>query len=227
MRSELEQKGPDKERKTLLSNLAMIQLAWKGSRAWVVCNMLDIIINPLRNLTIDVLLIGYIYNAVQESRPFHELTPLVILLCAFYFVNLVFEAVMLGFVNPAGNIRIQQYVDRLICSNAAAMPLASYDDASFYDNYVFSVRNCADTAKEAVQNLACLVAYSLGGVFGIGMIADIHPIMTVFVAASILISLLLASRRKELEFRFHEDISKVQVQEDFMHRVFTPKNCDA
>lgn len=186
--------------KTLKSNFRMIQFAWKGSRAWVICNMLDIIINPLRNLTIDVLLIGYIYNSIQQNQSFSKMIPLFILLSLFYIVNLLFEAVFIGYINPTGDIKIKNYIDELLCKNAATVPLASYDDTDFYNDYIFSAQNCSDVAKQAVTNMASVIAYLLGGLMSIGLIANINPIMVIFIVLAILISFFLASLRKKWIF---------------------------
>ncbi|MDE7326703.1 MAG: hypothetical protein K2N63_10560, partial [Lachnospiraceae bacterium] len=157
---------------TLKANFSMIALAWRGSKAWVVCTMIDIIINPLRNLMIDVLLIGYLYNAIGEGREFSSLLPLFAVLLIFYTANLLFEAVFIGKVEPAGGIKIQKYVDQYLCEHAAKVKVACYDNPQFYEKYIFSMENGSEIAKKAVTNTANFLAYGLGGLMSIGLIAN-------------------------------------------------------
>ena len=91
--------------KTLKANFSTIAFAWQGSKIWVICTMIDIIINPLRNLTIDVLLIGYLYNAIKQGRKFSSLLPLFAILLIFYTINLIFEAIFIGKAEPTGEIK--------------------------------------------------------------------------------------------------------------------------
>ena len=224
MKSENKKRKHGKPKEILSANMYMIRLAWKGSPLWVFCNMLNNIINPLRNLTIDVLLIGHIYNSIQESQTFEAIKPFLIGLAVFYSVNLAFEAFLHGYVRYIGKTHIRQYIDELICTNAATVPLASYDDPEFYENYIFSVQNCADQAMSAVDNASYFIAYTLGGLFGIGIITDVNPIMLVFVALSIVFSIFLGFRSEKLEFMFQGKKASVQMREEYIHRVFYTKD---
>lgn len=210
--------------RTINSNFSMIRLAWNGSPAWVICNMLNIIINPLRNLTMDVLLIGYIFNAIHAGHSFTKMIPLFIGIGIFYIINLLFEAVLIAYVDPVGDIKIKQYIDGLLCRNAASVPLSSYDNADYYNDYIFSMQNSADIAKQAVNNMASFIAYTLGGLMGIGLIANIEPVMTVFIVFSILTSFFISSRRNKLNFKYRERIAGLQVKEQYIHRVFYMKD---
>ena len=75
--------------RTLKANLQLISLCFQGSKAWVICTFLDILINPIRNLMIDVLLIGAIYNMIGQGKPFEALFPFLLLLG--YFILLRFS----------------------------------------------------------------------------------------------------------------------------------------
>lgn len=72
--------------------------------------------------------------------------------------------------------------------------------------------------------MASFIAYSLGGLMGIGLIANIEPIMTVFIAFAILNSFFLSSHRNRLNFRYSEKISNIQAKEQYIHRVFYMKD---
>ena len=113
--------------KTLKSNFKMIAMCYRGSKAWVILNALDILINPIRNLTIDVLLIGLIYNMISEGRPFRTLVPVFGALIVFYIGTAVYEGFLHAKVEPNGSIKIQRHIDRLLCENAADVELSMFD----------------------------------------------------------------------------------------------------
>ena len=69
--------------KILRSNLQLISLCFQGSRTWVICTFLNILINPVRNLMVDVLLIGTIYNMIGQAKPFKALIPFFIDILVF------------------------------------------------------------------------------------------------------------------------------------------------
>lgn len=209
--------------KTLKANFSMIALAWRGSKIWVICTMIDIIINPLRNLTIDVLLIGYLYNAIEQGRKFSSLLPLFAVLLLFYTVNLIFEAVFIGKAEPVGEIKIQKYIDEYLCKSAAKVPIECYDNPQFYEKYIFSMENATDIAKKSVNNMASFIAYGLGGLMSIGLIANIEPVMVIFIALSIIFSLLISNYKKKVDLKYNEQITGLRHKEDYAHRVFYMK----
>ena len=209
--------------KNLKANFSMIALAWRGSKIWVICTMIDIIINPLRNLTIDVLLIGYLYNAIEQGRKFSSLLPLFAVLLLFYTVNLIFEAVFIGKAEPVGEIKIQKYIDGYLCKSAAKVPIECYDNPQFYEKYIFSMENAADIAKKSVNNMASFIAYGLGGLMSIGLIANIEPVMIIFIALSIVFSLLISNYKKKVDLKYNEQITGLRHKEDYVHRVFYMK----
>ena len=209
--------------KTLKANLQLISLCFQGSKAWVICTFLDILINPIRNLMIDVLLIGTIYNMISQGKPFETLFPFLLLLVLFYLATVFFEGFLYAKVKPVGSIKIQKYIDRILCENAANVEIAMFDNPKFYEENVFSVENCTNTAERAVENTASFFAYLIGGLFSIGLIAGIEPYMAVFIGLSILFSMLISTRKKKIDFAYNEQRTSVQTRENYVHRVFYGK----
>ena len=206
--------------KMLKSNFRMINLCYRGSKSWVICNFINIIINPLRNLTVDVLLVGTIYNYIGQGKSFESLIPLFIALILFYIVNIIFENILYAKIEPNGTVRIQRYIDEMLCKNAAEVDLSMFDNAKFYEENIFSVENCTDIAKQAVDNMGCFIAFTLGGLFSVGLITNIEPLMSVFIVISILLSILISNSKKKIELKYNESKTKVQTRESFIHRVF-------
>ncbi len=206
--------------KTLKSNFKMIAMCYRGSKAWVILNALDILINPIRNLTIDVLLIGLIYNMISEGRPFRTLVPVFGALIVFYIGTAVYEGFLHAKVEPNGSIKIQRHIDRLLCENAADVELSMFDNAKFYEEKVFTVENCTRIAKKAVTNTASFFAYLIGGLMSMGLITGIEPMMLIFIAISILFSLLISKRQKKVELALNEKRSKLLARENYVQRVF-------
>ena len=77
--------------KTLKSNLKLISLCLHGSKMWVVCTFLNILINPIRNMMIDVLLIGTIYNMIGQAKSFKSIIPFFAIMIIFYLVTIFAE----------------------------------------------------------------------------------------------------------------------------------------
>ena len=206
--------------KTLKSNFKMIAMCYRGSKAWVILNALDILINPIRNLTIDVLLIGLIYNMISEGRPFRTLMPVFGALIVFYIGTAIYEGFLHAKVEPNGSIKIQRHIDRLLCENAADVELSMFDNAKFYEEKVFTVENCTRIAKKAVTNTASFFAYLIGGLMSMGLITGIEPMMLIFIAISILFSLLISKRQKKVELALNEKRSMLLARENYVQRVF-------
>ncbi|MBR5506898.1 MAG: ABC transporter ATP-binding protein, partial [Clostridia bacterium] len=99
----------------------------------------------------------------------------------------------------------------------------SYDNAEFFENYIFTAKNCADIARETVMNIASFIAFSLGGIMGISMIVNIDPIMTVLIMLSIGIAFLVSWFKEKLDYQYQDRLAGVQAKEDYIQRVFYMK----
>ncbi len=209
--------------KILKSNLKLISLCFHGSKPWVICTFLNILINPIRNLMIDVLLIGTIYNMIGQGRPFETIIPFFIVLILFYLMTIFFEGFLNAKIEPAGSIKIRKHIDRILCENAAAVDLAMFDNAKFYEENIFSVENYTNIAKNAVENTASFFAYLLGGLFSIGLIVGIEPFMAGFILLSVLFSMIISGRKKKLNLAYTKQRASLQTRENYVHRVFYGK----
>ena len=210
--------------KTLKSNLKLISLCLQGSKLWVIFTSLDILINPIRNLMVDVLLIGTIYNMIGQAESFESVIPFFVILVFFYLFTIFFEGFLYAKIEPIGAMRIKKHIERILCENVANVELAMFDNAKFYEENVFSVENYANTAKKAVTNTASFFAYLLGGLLSIGLIAGIEPLMVVFIGLSVLFSMLISNRKNKVNLAFNKRRSSLRTRENYVHHVFYSKN---
>ena len=209
--------------KILRSNLQLISLCFQGSRTWVICTFLNVLINPVRNLMVDVLLIGTIYNMIGQAKPFKALIPFFITLILFYLITILFESFLNAKIEPIGSIKIQKHIDRILCENAADVDLAMFDNAKFYEENILSVENYANVAKNAVENTASFFAYLIGGLLSIGLIGSIEPFMAGFIGLSVLLSMIISDRKKKHSLACEKQRASLRVRENYVHRVFYSK----
>ena len=187
-----------KIKKMLHSNRRLLGMAWHASPWFVILSILNMVVNPLRNLMIDVLLVGMIYNAVEAGNSFASLLPYFIALAIWYILNSVMECIYVAYIWPTGSAKISTYVDKVITEAAGKMPLSVYDDNRYYNDFVNSIKNGPEEIMGAVDNWAYLLAFSIGSIFSISILSGVEPVMLPFVAASILFSFLLVSKSNKL-----------------------------
>ena len=209
-----------KIKKMLHSNRRLLGMAWHASPWFVILSILNMVVNPLRNLMIDVLLVGMIYNAVEAGNSFASLLPYFIALAIWYILNSVMECIYVAYIWPTGSAKISTYVDKVITEAAGKMPLSVYDDNRYYNDFVYSIKNGPEEIMGAVDNWAYLLAFSIGSIFSISILSGVEPVMLPFVAASILFSFLLVSKSNKLTVEEKKKVSKYQVREDFFQRAF-------
>lgn len=209
--------------KTLKSNLKLISLCLQGSKIWVICTFLNLLINPIRNLMIDVLLIGTIYNMIGQEKSFKAIIPFFLILIIFYLVTIFFEGFLNAKIEPIGAMRIKRHIEHILCENVANVDVAMFDNAKFYEENVFSVENYANIAKKAVENTASFFAYLLGGLFSIGLISGIEPFMVIFIGLSVLFSMIISNRKNKISLTYNKQRASLRTRENYVHRVFYSK----
>lgn len=114
----------------------------------MICTFLNILINPIRNLMIDVLLIGTIYNMIGQEKSFKAIIPFFLILIMFYLVTVFFEGFLNAKIEPIGAMRIKKHIEHILCENASNVDLAMFDNAKFYEENVFRYRTMRTLQKK-------------------------------------------------------------------------------
>lgn len=207
-------------KETIQLNLFLFRLVWNSSKSMVIMIFFNAILNPLRNLAIDVLFLRMIYNAIADQLDFSYIITALATVCVFYIINAVIEALYIAYVSPLGKVRIRQHITSLMMKKAAGVPLSCFDDHKYYDEYVFAMENSEEQAVNAVRTQASFWGNLIGMTAAFGIIASIDAVMLVFSGISLALSILITTRKNKINFLYDQEKALPARKNNYIHRIF-------
>lgn len=207
-------------KETIRLNIYLFKLVWNSSKSMVIMIFFNAILNPLRNLGIDVLFLRMIYNAIADQLEFSYVVTALIAVCVFYIINSIFEALYIAYISPLGKVKIHQYITSLMMKKAAGVPLSCFDDRKYYDEYVFALENSEEQAVNAVRSQASFWGNLIGMTAAFGIIASIDAVMLVFSGVSLVLSILITAQKNKNIFVYDQEKALPVRKKNYIHRIF-------
>lgn len=205
-------------------NMWLFHLVWKSSKLNVVMIFFNSIINPIRNLGVEVLFIRMIYNAIDKQSVFTEILPVLSVVMILFLINGLLETIYMEYISKIGMEKLHQDMSKMLIQKAASVPLSSFDDKKYFDEFIFSAKNGADQALNAVRTQAFFCGNLIGSIFAFGIIAIIDPTMLVFSIISLVISLYIVSKRNHVAFQYDTEKVPYVRKGEYFHKIFYQRN---
>lgn len=207
-------------KETIRLNRYLFKLVWNSSKSLVVMIFFNTILNPLRNLAIDVLFLRLIYNAIAEKYDFSYIAAALGAVCVFYLLNAVEEAFYYTYISPVGRAKLHEHITSLMMKKAAKVPLSCFDDSKYYDEYFFTVSRSQEQALQAVRTQASFWGNLIGLAAAFGIIATIDAVMLLFSGVSLAISVLVTMRQNKINFAYDRERNLPARESDYIQKVF-------
>ena len=205
---------------TIQLNLFLFKCVWNSSKSTVIMIFFNAILNPLRNLGIDVLFLRLIYNAIADQRNFSYIIGALAAVCVFYVINATLEALYIAYILPLGKVKLHQYITSLMMKKAASVPLSCFDDSKYYDEYVFAMENSEEQAMNAVRTQASFLGNLTGLIAAFGIIVSIDAVMLIFSGVSLALSILITARKNKINFTYDREKALTVREKNYIHRIF-------
>ena len=124
---------------TLSNNLYILKQIHTASPGRILFDLSGIIITSVSNILLDVYLLKYIINGIQEGLDFKRLVGFILIITAFHIFSTAFSHYYWQKFAPVSNQKIYSHIQKALFEKSSSVELACFEDPDFYDKYVKAI----------------------------------------------------------------------------------------
>ena len=214
----------DKEQKrTLLSNvLYMLGILWHGSRGYVIYTFLKELTENVFWTFFSVYLTEKIYIAIEKKTPFTALASFVGAMCIGHVCIHISSAVHQLCEKQFLPKMYQDFYKRVI-RKSITMEYVRFEQPDFYDKYTRALSECQWRGSTILYYSAYLLANIAAVAAAAAIVADVDPVLLVFIIPMVVISLYFGKKCGELYYELDFSNTRDGRVAGYTKRVFYEK----
>lgn len=168
----------------------MLRLIWKFTPGLLIWELVFGVLEGLNN-SIQVLFIKVFYDYINNNAPFTTALWSIAGIFAFIFV---FQSIKQYYYNVTRRCKRQILEYRMrtkLFEISKSIPISSYDDMEFYDNFVWSVSQSDTRAMGLMETLSAIILSSTSFVTIVTLFFSISPALSVVAIVASILSLFI------------------------------------
>lgn len=217
------EKKNKKERQSLHSMFSNVRYilreVWRGAPAYIIVTILECIAWGLFD-TIRVWYIKDIFDRLERGDSFAStLVPLIVFVVSipiYYVIYYWFWQVH----TPSQRIKLSMRMHTHLFDKAKTMKIEAYDDPAFYDDYIWTMRDCDERFANFVSDLGQLGARLISAVGLVAIMLSIDPVLAAVSAAVSLSRVLVWRGYMKIGLKHEVESNKLWRKTDYIDRVF-------
>lgn len=172
------------------------------------------------NVASSVLVIKVVFDMIGEGLSFTDV-------CKFLLIMSMILLPVLGVIYfcqkrlwPVLKLKLGKSLHAELFMKAQKVDLRCYDDAEFYTNFIWTVREAEDHVYTAVNNMGNILLYVLACLGVIAIMLEIDPIILIIAAASMVLTFLFRMMKTRIAFCREQRLMPLVKKYEYLSRVF-------
>ena len=146
---------------TLSNNLYILKQIHTASPGRILFDLSGIIITSVSNILLDVYLLKYIINGIQEGLDFKRLVGFILIITAFHIFSTAFSHYYWQKFAPVSNQKIYSHIQKALFEKSSSVELACFEDPDFYDKYVKAISEANNRTQQVLGSLGYILFLTL------------------------------------------------------------------
>ncbi len=210
-----------KTKKSYLKNIfPLISYVWKFSPELFVFRVIIILLQTTVQLMVYVSMIQVVIDAIAANKPFKTVAVYILICAAVQLLAILIQSIFSNYVNTIGKLKIHKGIHTLIFEKVSQIDLENYDDAEFYNNYIWALDKSDTEIINCYENLlklfSCLLEF-----FSMLTVTLIYEKMLLLVAlVPMLITFFSGQYNSKLQYAYEKEANVLKRRRDYSRRVF-------
>lgn len=166
-------------------------------------------------------MIGYIINCIQYGKPFRDVLIFVgIVFAVVVFLVQIMNSLMDARIRPKATEKIKKRIRKELYQKAAELDLASYDDPTFYNEFVWAMSEANSRLPRVINTYSVFIGEIVGFLVigGFVLTQDIFGIILTAIAVGL--TMFISNLYNKLNLKFMEKLKPLERKRDYISRVF-------
>lgn len=212
-----------KEKKSALSNVMyMLKILWQGSRGYVIYTFIKEFNENVFWTIFSVYLTEWIYIAIENKTPFTALVSFVGAMCIGHICIHITAAIHQLCEKQFLPKMYQSFYKRVI-AKSLSMEYSQFEKPEFYDKYTRALNECQLRGSTLLYCSAYLVAGIASVIAATIIVADVDPVLLVFIVPMVAVSMLFGKKEGDLYYSLDFSNTRDGRTGSYVKRVFYEK----
>ncbi len=202
------------------NNIFMLKIAFHVAPELIFVPFIVNITDAITHFLAATYILRYVINGYQQGKTINELVVPVVAIYCFMFILHTSIEVYYSFRDPINNLKLKEYVGKLIFKKNESVELACYEDKDFYDNYVKAFNDIENRISSVINSVSSImwtfVSMSLHSI----LVITIDPWLIVFTAIPLITSFTLGKKRNSVQHEYDMKRQEEERQRDYTRRTF-------
>ena len=188
------------EKNSSLSNVMyMLSILWHGSRGYVLYTFIKEFTEKVFWTIFSVYLTEWIYIAIEKETPFAALASFIGAMCIGHICIHIMAAIHQLCEKQFLPKMYQDFYKRVI-QKSISMEYTHFEQPDFYDKYTRALNECQWRGSTILYNSAYLVAGIASVIAAMIIVADVDPVLLVFLVPMVVVSLYFGKKEGDLYY---------------------------
>ena len=197
----------------------ILREVWRGAPSYIIVTIIECIVWGLFD-TVRVWYIKDIFDRLERGESFAStLIPLIVFIASipvYFLLYYWFWQVH----TPTQRIKLSMRMHTHLFERARAMNIEAYDDPAFYDDYIWTMRDCDERFANFVSDLGQLGARLISATGLVAIMLSIDPVLAAVSGAVSITRVLIWRGYMKIGLKHEVEGTKLWRKSDYIDRVF-------
>ena len=206
--------------KNIKSIFFMIRSVIKYTPIFFLFAMVEGIVWGFIHSITNVLFIKKIFDLIEQKASFNEIASLILFMAVFLLLAYIFNEWYWRYMEPLAKQKLHEKMQTVLYKKANDMDLECYDNADFYNDFIWALSEADSRAIRIVADLGKVLNRSLSSIIIVGVLFSIDILIVVVVCSSVLLTIFLKWIKSTQQFNYANSIKPSQRKMGYVERIF-------
>lgn len=182
--------------------------------------IVDGIIWALYRSFTTVVFIKYLFDWIEQGKPFGQIMAIVAAMGVYMMLIYVFHEKFYCFVRPRTQQQLHEKMHAKLFKKAISLDISCYDDPQFYNDYVWILNNFENEVMDVAFDISKFINRILSSAIIITLVATIDIFVVIAIVFAVTVSVILKYFNTKLDFAKQEELKPSERKADYIGRVF-------
>jgi ATP-binding cassette subfamily B protein len=198
----------------------MLKFGWTYARFYLIATFALAILHQLVIFFEHIYSLKFIIDAIQYNRPFSHVVAYIVTVAGCVALCIAFGAWLEDYYALKAKEQVHCGIQKQLFAQAARLDLASYDDPSYYNDFVRAINEAPQRFDDMVQRVQRLCMQIVSALSAVIFVLLIDPVGFLFALVGLGLSVFAAMRQGKLQFALETESLPHRRKLAYLTRVF-------
>lgn len=209
-----------KKKKPVRNVRILLRYAWKFAPELFVGKIILLVFRIVLNFMLNISMIQIVIDCVAGKRTFSQAIWFLLATAFVLIVSEIIEGIFNSYLNGLGKQKIHKEIHTKILEKVQDIDLEKYDDADFYNDYIWALEKADVEIINSYENVFKLMEAIVQTLVTVSFTMVYDKFILAFVIIPLVINVVIGSVISELDYNYEQKSNEISRKKNYSRRVF-------